>query len=181
MRRRTPGGSDRERVDGPLARHRARENEGARVGHEGERQAGTTVEGQPPDRAAEASAARRSPGAPSRGQRARAPGAGSLDDEPDDANPFARQQALTVLPSDVATDRDGDGDVGGATTADALTPVVHLDFVDPIRRARADPANVLDLRVRHVASAVAAPGVVDARPQKALPDAESSACRRAGR
>ncbi len=80
-----------------------------------------------------------------------------MDDEPDDANSFTGQQVLTELPRDSTTDRDRNSHVGGAASANALSPVVNVDLVDSTHRTRAHPANVFDLRVRHVAGAVTSP------------------------
>jgi len=70
---------------------------------------------------------------------------------------------MTVLTRDSAPNRNRDGHVGGTPTADALTPVVHLHFVDSIGRPCAHPTDVFDLRVRHVANAVASSGMIHPR------------------
>ena len=86
-----------------------------------------------------------------------------MDDESDDADAFAGKQAVAVLPRDPAPDGDRDGDIRGPAAGNALAPVVHLDFVDAADWTHPHPADILDLRVWHVAVAVSSSAMVDAR------------------
>lgn len=62
---------------------------------------------------------------------------------------------------DAAPDGDGEGYLRRSPAAHTLAPIVHLDFIDPVHRPRADPTDVFDPRVRHVGLAIPSPRVVD--------------------